>query len=422
MKGEVTFTMREIKRYGVIQALLEKKMTNKQAAIALNLSCRQIKRIKKKVKELGPLGVLHGNKGRKPSHAFSEEKKFEIIKLVKNRYFDFNFSHLSEILHEQEGIIINRETLRKWLRPLGFGGKRRKLPRHRKRRNRSRKEGQMLFLDGSPHRWFGNDSSTLILCSDDATGKPLYGIFQKQEDLDGCFRVCLEVFKRYGLPISFYLDRASQFTTTRHRGVHVQQSDHKPTQFERAMEEIGLHLIFANSPQARGRAERINGTFQDRLVSELRLKGIDNEKEATRYLNQKFIPSYCSRFAVEPEDKVSAWRALPAEVDLRNILCKRFQRTVKNDNTISVNGTQLQLLPTRSRLHFAKAKVHVNLWVDGSFHVFHPREGEIPWEVISWKKSKSYESLFQSEQPSKIWLPPKPRNSTRGDIFSLQKG
>jgi len=388
MKGEVTFTMREIKRYGVIKALLENKMTNKEAARALNLSSRQIKRIKKKVKEFGPLGVLYGNKGHKPPHAFSEEKRLEIIKLVKNRYFDFNFSHLSEILAEQEGIIISRETLRKWLRPLGFG-KRRKLPRHRKKRNRSPKEGQMLFLDGSPHRWFGNKPSTLILGSDDATGKPLYGIFQKQEDLDGCFRVCLEVFKRYGLPLSFYLDRASQFTTTRHKGVHVQQSDRKPTQFERAMEEIGVHLIFANSPQARGRAERINGTFQDRLVSELRLKGIDNEKEATEYLNQKFIPSYCSRFAVEPEEKQSAWRALPARVDLRNILCKRFQRTVKNDNTISVDGTPLQLLPTRSRLHFAKAKVDVNLWADGSFHVFHPKEEEIPYGKYSRRKGAS---------------------------------
>jgi len=131
MKGEVTFTMREIKRYGVIKALLENKI-KKEAARALNS--------------------------------------------------DFNFSHLSEILAEQEGIIISRETLRKWLRPLGFG-KRHKLPRHRKKRNRSPKEG----LDGSPHQRFGNKLSTLILGSDDATGKPLDGIFQKQEHLDGCF-------------------------------------------------------------------------------------------------------------------------------------------------------------------------------------------------------------------------------------------
>ena len=143
MKGEVTFTMREIKRYGVIKALLENKMTNKEAARALNLSSRQIKRIKKKVKEFGSLGVLQGNKGRKPPHAFSEEKRLEIIKLVKNRYFDFNFSHLSEILPEQEGIIISRETLRKWLRPLGFG-KRHKLPRHRKKETVLLRKGWMV--------------------------------------------------------------------------------------------------------------------------------------------------------------------------------------------------------------------------------------------------------------------------------------
>jgi len=406
MEEGVTFTMGETIRYGVIQALLEKRMKNTGAALALGLSIRQVQRIKKKVARQGTEGILHGNKGRRPSHSFSIEKKGRVVKLAKERYFDFNFSHLSEILEEEEGVKINRETLRQWLRPLGFGGKVRKQPHHRKRRKRSGREGELLFLDGSPHLWFGTESSTLILATDDSTGKPLYGLFQKEEDLDGCLHVCIEVRRIYGLPGGFYLDRASQFTTTRHGGIHVAQSDQKPTQFERAMKELGTGLIFAHSPQARGRGERINGTFQDRLVSELRLRGINNAQDATIYLNQTFIPGYCRRFGVVPEDKISAWRSPPHETDILNILCKRFQRTVNNDNTISVNGQIIQLLPTRSRPHFVRAKVTVNLWVDGSWHIFHPTAGELPCELIEKRdhKPKEVSGTQQIEAAEKLGI------------------
>ncbi|MBW2146627.1 MAG: ISNCY family transposase [Deltaproteobacteria bacterium] len=323
MGTEVTLRMKELKRYGVIQSLMSKKMTNAEAAACLGLSTRQIIRIKKKVMQKGPLGILHGNRGRPPVHACSPELRGRVIQLAKSRYFDFNFSHLSEILAEEEGICLSRETIRRFLRSEGLGRKVRKQRTHRTRRQRSSKEGQMLFLDGSRHLWFGQQSSWLILCTDDATGKPLLGLFQEEEDLDGCFRVCLEVFSRHGLPTSFYLDRASQFTTTRHGGLHVAQRDDKPTHFERAMQELGIHLIFSHSPQGRGRAERINGTLQDRLVAELRLKGISSKKDATHYLNHHFIPRYNQRFALPPADQLQAWRPVPEDLDLKNILCRR---------------------------------------------------------------------------------------------------
>ena len=406
MRGEVTFTMKEMTRYGIIQSLLEGKMVNREAALALDLSMRQVKRLKRKVEPLGPAGVLHGNKGRLPAHAYSPEKKHLIITMAEERYFDFNFSHLSEMLEEEEGIRVNRETLRLWLRPRGFGSKVRRMPKHRKRRTRSAQEGKMLFLDGSPHRWFGEEESTLILCTDDATGNPIYGRFQQEEDLDGCFHVCLNVFRRYGLPGQFYLDCASQFTTTRHGGLHVPQNAQGPTHFERAMRELGIGLIFAYSPQARGRGERINGTFQDRLVAELRLKDIHNAHDATRYLNHHFIPRYCRRFGLAPQDKTPAWRNLPQNIDIRNILCKRFQRTVNNDNTISVNGQIIQLLSGRNSSHFVKAKVQVNLWTNGKWHVFHPHKGEIPCVSITVKPIPAFQRTV----------------NLGGDIFSLQKG
>lgn len=378
MRGDVTFTMQEVTRYSLIQSLLEGKMNNKDVASALRLSLRQIKRLKQKVKAMGASGVVHGNKGRLPIHTFSPAERHQIISLAEGRYRDFNFSHLSEMLGEEEGIRINRETLRQWLRPRGFGNRIRKMPKHRKRRPRSAREGERLFLDGSPHLWFGEEESTLILCTDDATGKPLYGLFQKEEDLDGCFRACMSVFKQYGLPGSFYLDRASQFTTTRHAGIHVTQCARKPTQFERAMKELGIALIFAHSPQARGRGERINGSFQDRLVAELKLREIKNTQDANRYLNLCFIPKYSKRFGVKPKEPVPAWRTFPPSIDIRNVLCQRFQRTVANDNTISLQGQTIQLLPTKNIPHIVKAKVHANLRLNGHLHVFHPKLGEIP--------------------------------------------
>ncbi len=150
----------EVRRYGVIAATVEGKMTNREAAAVLGICVRQIKRLKMKVKKEGPLGIRHGNRDKRSPKAFPEVLRKRVITLAKKKYFDFNFSHLSEMLKEQEGIRINRETLRRWLRPEGFGGKIRRERKHRKRRKRSEKEGSMLFLDGSPHLWFGNEKST----------------------------------------------------------------------------------------------------------------------------------------------------------------------------------------------------------------------------------------------------------------------
>ena len=377
MRKGVTFMTEELRRYGVVAGLLDGKMTNGEAAAALGVSLRQLKRIKAKVKKEGPSGVKHGNHGRPSPRAFPLEIREQVITLANEKYFDFNFSHLSEMLEEQEGIKVNRETLRQWLRPEGFGGKVRRQRRHRKRRKRSEKEGHMLFLDGSPHQWFGEEKSTLLLSTDDSTGKPLYGLFRKEEDLDGCFQVCKETFTRFGRPLVYYLDRASQFRTTRHK------SDiPPPTQFQRAMGELGIRLIFASSPQARGRGERINRTFQDRLVAELRLAEITTHEGATGYLNETFIPKYCRLFAVAPEDPEPAWRPLLPDLEIRNILCRRYEAKVNYDNTISVEGQAIQLFPTKTRLSFAKASVTVNRWLDGTWHVFHHTAGEVPCKPI----------------------------------------
>ncbi len=164
------------------------------------------------------------------------------------------------------------------------------------------------------------------------------------------------------------------------------------------MQELSVRLIFADSPEARGRAERINQTFQDRLVAELRLRNITTAPAATAYLNTVFIPQY--RFTVEPADSQTAWRTIPADLDLRHILSKRFERTVNKDNTVSVNRQIIQILPTKTRLSFVKANVHVVLWEDGSWHVLHLRHGELPCKPIPSARPAGALTKAQGRRPA----------------------
>jgi transposase len=381
---EVTLTLKQVQRYETCKAILEKRITVSAAARALQVSERQLYRIKKRVSVQGVRGVIHGNAGREPPNKTPQRVRERVIGLATSEYKDFNFSHLADTLEEKHGIELSDETVRLWLRPLGGGRPVRRLKVHRRRRTRKAREGEMLFLDGSPHRWFGEEypECCLLLSSDDATGKPLWGKFQAEEDRDGCFEVSYHVMKTYGVPVSFYLDTASQFKTTRHGGVHqTQGSDVEDTQFQRAMKELGVELIFAHSPQARGRGERLNGSFQDRLVAELRHEGITDFSSATKYLNKVFIPRYSRRFAQVPAEPQPAWRPTPA-VDLKGILCAKYTRTVANDNTVSLEGTRYQLYPPPCCYHLVQAKVEVQQRFDGSVHFFHPRYGEIKGTAI----------------------------------------
>jgi len=374
----VAFTMQQVSRFAVLQHLHQGGINNVQAAEALQISVPQVQRLRRRIEQLGPPGVLHGNAGRAPANKAEHACREHLVQLVQQHYADYNFSHLEDTLAREHGLVISRETLRRWLRPLGIGRPMRRLKKHRRRRPRSPREGQLLFLDGSPHRWFGPEQPEccLLLASDDATGKPLVGLFQPSEDRDGCFRVCLRLFKSYGLPAAFYLDRASHFLTTRH-GLPEGETL-PPTQFQRALSELAVALKFAHSPQARGRGERLNGSFQGRLVAEFVHERIADLEQASDFLNRSFIPRYQLRFACAPQDARPAWRAVPARIDLRAVLCRQETRVVAHDNTVALDGARWQLLPIKRCQSYVRARVTVQCWTDGSLHVVHPRWGELP--------------------------------------------
>jgi len=388
---EVNLTLAQAERYQTIKAALQGALNNEQAAKALRISVRQVQRLKQRVKCKGAAGVIHLNTGRKPANAIAPSIKEQVIRLASDEYQNYNFSHLADTLAEEHKIKLSDETLRLWMRPLGMGKAQRRLKKHRRRRPRREQEGELLFLDGSPHPWFGDDGPKvcLLLSSDDATGKPLWGKFQPNEDRNGCFEVCAQVFRRYGLPTAFYLDRASQFTTTRHGGTHVRQGPEvEHTHFERAMAQLAIGIIFAHSPQARGRGERLNGSFQQRLVAELVRKGITDCKAATKYLNGVFIPKYQKRFGRLPANPNSAWRPLLPEVDLQQILSAQHERMVANDNTVSFQGQDYQLTPPPGRCHLLHARIQVQERFDGSIHFVHPKLGELKTQKIEFDRRR----------------------------------
>lgn len=384
---ECTLTVAQSQKHQVIQTAIDGHITNAQAAGALGKSIRQVQRLKAKVRILGPPGVRHGNAGRTPHNRLPPDLRQKILDLAATVYRDYNFSHLADVLPEDHGIVVSDETLRRLLRPVGHGGKVRHYKTHRRRRQRRSKKGELLFLDGSPHPWFGPDHEPvcLLLSTDDATGKPLYGKFQPQEDRDGCMEVCYRTFLKHGLPLAYYLDRGSQFITTDHRAAS-QGRPIPPTAFQIAMKTLNIDLIFANSPQARGRGERINGSFQNRLVAELVRYGICDCKRATKYLNRLFIPRYCRRFGRPAADPVPAWRPLDPMLHLPSILCAKHQRIVSNDNTISFAGAVYQVEPPVGRHHLVHAKIQVQQRFDGSIHLIHPRYGELSHRKITRHK------------------------------------
>lgn len=373
--------------YDVIsRTLTNSDWTVVRAAELLHLSRRQVYRLKAAVRKEGRTGLNHGNQGRRPVNAAPVRVHEQVVQLYKRTYGPegYGLTHFAEALAEEHGVSLSRETVRKWLRADHQGPKPRRFRHHRLHRERRARKGQMLFLDGSPHEWLGPHYSrlTLILATDDATGEPLYGLFAPQETLNACFEVLYHVAQRLGLPQSLYLDRASQFKTTRHGGLHRLQNHEEPTAFQIAMARLKVEVIFAYTPQARGRGERMNESFQGRLVAELIHNRVTKSKTATDYLNANFIPRYAHRFGIRPRNPQSAFRPIPEGLDLRTILCVESVRAVQSDNTIRLHGRLYQLRPPESRTAFYGAKIKVQEWFDGSMHTFYDPIGEIPNKLI----------------------------------------
>ena len=293
-------------------------MTTEQAATLMGVSTRHTRRILAAFRKDGTAAIAHGNRGHRPANATPGTVAAGVVVLARTRYAGVNHTHLSELLREREGIDIGRNTLRKILTDTGVNSpRRRRPPKHRVRRQRMAREGMLIQIDGSYHRWLGEDGSqfTLLLAVDDATGCVVNALFCKYENTHGYCLLMRDLLQSYGIPLALYSDRHGVFKHT-----PPSETAATPTQFSRAMGELGVQLIFARSPQAKGRVERASGTLQDRLVTELRLARATTIDDANRVLND-FLPRFNERFGVLSQHAETAYRVLEPGMCLDTVLC-----------------------------------------------------------------------------------------------------
>jgi hypothetical protein len=374
--GQKRFLMsqKELQRYHVMSKILEGRMTTLEAAESLNLSTRQVFRLKAKVVALGLQGIIHGNRGKVPVTAKPERLMKRIRDVYQKIYKGFNITHFTEKLNEIEEIEISRETVRKHLRQHNLIGEMKHAPKHRSRRERMPMVGMMLQHDTSEHDWLeGRGPEIKLIASiDDANSEVPYALFVDADGTLPNMEVMKQGIKIKGIPMKFYVDGASYNKTHRKGGIHYSlKGEYKETQIERALKELGINLIIAGSPQAKGRIERLFGTLQDRLISEMRLKKISTKEDANRFLHKEFLPEYNRRFTVTPAKKGSAYRKLPSGINLDSIFCIKQERTVQGDNTISYRGRVFQIIPQNGRISYTRAKVEVQECTDRTIHVLY---------------------------------------------------
>jgi transposase len=340
-------TKKELVRVHVIKSLIEDKMTSRDAAEVLSLSERQIKRLKAGVKKDGEVFVIHKNRGRKPKHTIPGEIREKIVFLARNKYKGVNYTHLAELLEERESITISQSSVSRILKAKGIKSPRKhRPPKPHRTRERKPQEGLLLQMDASPYEWIPGIKCSLHGAIDDARGNITGLYFCENECLNGYFEVKRQTILEYGIPISIYVDRHTIFKAPSNARLTIyDELEGKTlayTQFSRAMQELSVGMVYAYSPQAKGRIERLWETLQDRLALELRLAGIKSIKEANAFL-PGFIKRFNAHFAVVPREPQSAYRPLGEDINIDYILCRKETRKASQGSTFSFGGQIYQL-------------------------------------------------------------------------------
>jgi transposase len=374
MKEEVTLNIKEQRRLVILNQVEVKKLSRDKAKELLNISSRHLKRIIAAYRKEGAAALAHGNRGKRPHNALDEGLKRQVIELAQGKYTGFNFKHFTDSLKDREEIKISRSTVGRILLKAGITSpKKRRSPKHRSRRERYPQEGMLLQIDSSPHPWLEErgPSFTLIGAIDDATGKVPYAFFQEHEDNRGYFLLLQGIVERYGIPLALYHDRHTIFEVPENELESVEEQlegEKKLTQFGRLLNELEITSISANSPQAKGRIERLWGTFQNRLVSELRLAKATTREEANKVLAD-YLPVFNRDFQVTPLIAESAYRKIDRGFIPDKYFCNKYKRVVGSDNVIKFKGKRIQIVPINERTSFAHALVEVHTRLDDTLAV-----------------------------------------------------
>lgn len=400
-KDIIMATQEELRRLHVVQKTIEGGLKQVLAAEILSLSDRQVRRVVRRVKAEGDRGVVHRSRGKPSNRRLPDETKDKALGIYRqDRYKGFGPTLFSEKLFEEEGIKISDETLRNWLIESGDWQKARKRKTHRQWRERKGRFGEMLQMDGSHHDWLEGRGPEIVLmgCVDDATNK-IFGRFYEYEGTIPAMDCLKRYIKRYGLPQSVYIDRHTTYKSNAKPTIEDDLNGRKPmSQFERGMEELGVEVLHANSPQAKGRVERLFKTLQDRLVKEMRLKGISTIEEANRFL-AGYRKRHNERFSIEAAEKEDLHRPLPKDFDLNGVLCVKTKRALRNDFTVAHNKKLYQILePANTK------EVIVEERLNGSMLITHNGR------ALGFKEIYSRPLKEKPKKPFKIrkrYIPPK---------------
>ena len=375
MNGVLTMSQKEVDRLSLINQVMNKKITIKESSAILHLSERQLFRVLSRVRQEGSKGIIHKLRGRKSNHGYGQEIKTKVIEIYSKQYSDYGPTLFSEELMKNYSISVDHETVRRWLRESFITTSSRKKRPHRKRRERRSVFGEMIQFDGSHHDWFeGRDAECcLYVCVDDATGK-VYLRFGRTENTADAMLTMWEYIKHNGIPRSIYLDRFSAY-----------YAKEKLTDFARSMKELGVELIYAKSPQGKGRVENRNRTLQDRLIKSMRQLGISTIADANEYLRKEFTAEFNIKFAVNleaPDVHKSAESYL-----LEEIFCYKTTRQVRNDYTINLAGGYIQLLRSKSPLPRPRQDVILHKHLSGELYIYFNGQ-KLKYEMLTGKKAK----------------------------------
>jgi len=390
---EAKLTLYEQEKAAILTAAITGKITNHQAAKQLQLSVRQVQRVKARFRTEGVGGVVHKLKGRLSNHRYSEEDKEKVLRTIKEYYADFKPGFATEKLRETTHVLMTSQTIRAWMTEAGLWKIRtQKQPIYRSWRQRKEYFGELEQFDGSYHYWFenrygdeeGNPIEVCLLAAiDDATGKITGAMFAPHEGVVPVFMFWKAYVQDVGRPLAIYLD---SFSTYKINHKHAVDNKELMTRFEQAMRQLNIQLMSAHSPQAKGRIERLFGTLQDRLVKELRLANINTPDEGNRFLQEEFIPKFNNTFTVIPARPGNVHRPL-ATIDTKNlnrIFSIQSTRTVNNDFTIQFKNNWYQLAEVQPVTVRAKEKVLVEEWLDGTVH-FCTREKYLVYILLPGK-------------------------------------
>lgn len=401
MEGHLLMSRKELHRKSVLELVAADRISLVEASRRLTLSYRQTLRVYGRFVEEGDAGLVHRRRGQPSNRAYSASFRNKVLRRYRARYKDHDVgpSLAAEKLSE-EGMVVDHETLRRWLLEAGDWKKRRKGKTHRSRRARKTHFGELVQMDGSHHRWFGpgRGAACLMNMVDDATGTTL-GLMDHEETTFAAMRVLRRWIERHGIPLALYTDKKNVYLTSREPTLEEELAGQAPkTAFGKACEKLEIAIIAANSPQAKGRVERSNGIYQDRFLKELALKGIGTVKRADQLLEEDFCDRLNGRFAKAPLEEEDYHREIPKGLKLDDVFCLEEHRSLQNDWTIRHENRYYQIHKDNRPLPKPKDKILVRSHLDGRIQLLY-REKSLRFHAISLKQRKRQQSQ-REERPA----------------------